>query len=80
MTAPVSKAWAQWHTPVTKWDLLPENVREALDAQPLGINCSGCSEPLPTEGAFARHFVLYDRQYLNLGYCPVKGRNPNAMP
>lgn len=62
---------------VTKWDLLGEEEREGLDATPFGDGgqvCMGCGEVLPTEGAFARHFHLYDRKYKNLGYCPVKGR------
>jgi hypothetical protein len=57
----------------TKWDHLSETEREALDATPLNIPCSGCGKNLSTEGDFARHFVLlYGRQYLNLGRCPNK--------
>ncbi len=62
--------------PVTKWDLLGDDDREAYDGMPLTdseggvLRCSGCDELLPTEGAFARHFVLPDLRYWNLGRCP----------
>lgn len=60
----------------TKWDyIVDENDRRELDATPLDVNCSGCGEHLASEGAFARHFVLYTAEYKNLGYCPVKGPN-----
>jgi len=31
-----------------------------------------CREVLRTEGDFARHFVVPDERYLNLGNCPTK--------
>lgn len=59
---------------VTKWDRLDEQERAALDATPLGVGCSNCYEWLATEGVFARHFIVRDTRYLNIGYCP----NPRA--
>lgn len=56
----------------TKWDLISTEQREALDAMSFGGDCSFCGEPLPTEGAFARHFVVTDYRYPNLGECPAK--------
>jgi hypothetical protein len=35
--------------------------------------CSTCRTPLPTEGDFARHFLVDDERYLNLGSCPNRG-------
>ena len=60
---------------ITKWQAIHPIEREQLDRTPFGSSgvepvCSSCGEPLPTEGAFARHFVVTDRRYLNLGYCP----------
>lgn len=54
---------------VTKWDLIDETERAALNRIPFGDACSGCGIMLTTEGDFARHFVLTDRRYLNLGNC-----------
>lgn len=67
---------------VTKWDLITDADRDALDRTPFTDSagnpgaCAGCGEALPTEGAFARHFVLTDRRYLNLGWCPDAQREP----
>jgi hypothetical protein len=72
--------------PVTKWDLISDGERAVLDATPCRdevgrpLRCSGCREQLPTEGAFARHFVLRDRRHLNLGDCPIKGDPAGARP
>ena len=61
--------WGHW----TKWDLIGDAERKSLDTiQFTGQSCSGCGESLATEGDFARHFVLDDTRYLNLGNCPVK--------
>lgn len=56
----------------TKWDLSSTRDRVALDATRFGAPCSGCGLGLATEGDFARHFVLGDVRFLNLGWCPVK--------
>lgn len=60
----------------TKADLISEDQVAALDKTPCGLSCSGCQTLLVTEGDFARHFVLADATYLNLGECPntEKGR------
>lgn len=54
----------------TKTDLLSDDQMEGLDATPWGLTCSGCDTLLVTEGDFARHFVLPDATFLNLGECP----------
>jgi hypothetical protein len=55
----------------TKADLISADELAALDRIPFGHPCSGCGIELPTEGAFARHFIVPDTQYKNLGYCPT---------
>lgn len=70
---------------VTKWDVLTARLAEAeaeasrlrvelagLDATECGLSCDGCGEVLATEGDFARHFVVSDTRYLNLGECPAR--------
>jgi len=34
--------------------------------------CSRCGTALPTEAAFAKHFLVPDEQYVNLGECPTQ--------
>ena len=67
---------AAWPTPRhTKWYLIAPEERRALDATPFSDGTKGCSvchTPLPTEGAFARHYLVPDRHYRNLGECPTK--------
>ena len=59
---------------VTKWDMISTEEQESLKKTRLSnTNCTGCGKPLPTEAAFAQHFILYNQQYLNIGYCPAKG-------
>lgn len=36
-------------------------------------SCSGCDQVLPTEADFAKHYVVPDERYYNLGYCPSRG-------
>lgn len=66
-------------TRVTKWELVSQHERDQLDAQPFRQaveggeaegRCGTCGEPLPTEGAFARHFTVPDYRLVNLGKCP----------
>ena len=59
----------------TKWDLITPQERRALDATAFSDGTKGCSvchTPLPTEGDFARHYLVPDRRYKNLGGCPTK--------
>jgi hypothetical protein len=58
-----------------KWDLITPQERRALDATAFSDGTKGCSvchTPLPTEGDFARHYLVPDRRYKNLGECPTK--------
>lgn len=60
--------------PVTKWDLISEAERAALEVTPFGHPCTACDVHLATEADFAKHFLLYNRALLNVGYCPVAGQ------
>jgi len=67
------KQWRKEHPgPVTKWDALNEREREEMRQQRYGDKCSGCQTWLETEADFAKHYVLDDMRYLNLGHCPSK--------
>jgi hypothetical protein len=67
------KAWRLAHVGqvVTKWDLLNERERAALDATPYphGDSCSECGERFATEGDFARHFTVPNPHLPNIGEC-----------
>jgi hypothetical protein len=71
-------------TLVTKWDLIDRVERALLDATPTRahdgghIVCSGCGTELPTEGAFARHYIVPDRRFKGLGYCPARGKRTDG--
>lgn len=63
----------------TKADLISAQDLATLDRmcimpRPNGepMKCVRCGEILHTEGDFARHFVVPDERYLNLGNCPTK--------
>ena len=62
----------------SKGDLLTDAHRESLALIQIGLTCSGCGEPLPTELAFADHFRISraDRiaGFWNLGSCPIEGK------
>lgn len=72
--------------PLTKADLIAGFVLKGLDNTPfghcdcdLGIpeahgHCSGCGILHHTEGDFARHYLIPDATYKNLGECPERGR------
>lgn len=62
-------------THFTKADLITTYELEMLDNTPCELNCSGCDEYLATEGDFARHFIIRDARYLNLGECNTKMPN-----
>lgn len=64
---------------MTKWDLISADQRAALEATPYGGNgCSRCGASFATEADFARHYIVPDARYLNLGYCPT--RDPKTYP
>lgn len=65
---------------VTKWDLIDDDARTALDNTSCNVHCSGCDKLLATEGDFARHFRLLDVRYLNLGSCPEKSSALTVTP
>jgi hypothetical protein len=62
--------------PVTKWDLVGDRGRADMERTPTRppgepvLTCPACHAPLPTEADFARHFVIPDLRYWNLGNCP----------
>lgn len=65
-------------TPITKWDLLGDEDRLAVEDAPMSpdnteVHCA-CGVDVSTEGRFLRHYVLPDLRYWNLGECPSSGR------
>lgn len=71
----------------TKWDFMSPAQMQSLANTPFVQSdwdpetgetsyrpgrCSGCGHPLPNEAEFAKHFVVDDIRYLNLGHCPDK--------
>lgn len=76
----------------TKWDILTERAAslraqaQAIEDELAGMDrttlsdCScACGVILATEGEFARHFIVPNRAYLNLGDCPNR-LNPGELP
>jgi hypothetical protein len=63
---------------LTKWDYLMIEDRIALDQTPLSTptKCSApeCEVIIRNEGEFARHFIVPNPLYLNIGYCPNTSR------
>lgn len=49
-------------TPFLQWQLDGTSMEPG--------RCSGCQAEIGTEEKFARHFVISDERYLNLGHCP----------
>jgi hypothetical protein len=51
-----------------------EDEIKYLENTPFVVNgtgeCSGCREVLATEKDFAKHFLIPDERFLNLGNCP----------
>ena len=39
-----------------------------------GLSCGGCGTVLETEADFAKHFIVTDERFLNLGECPNSSR------
>lgn len=63
--------------PCSKWDLLSDSEKRAYENTTLtkegtAVECTGCGEELTTEADFAKHFVIDNLHYLNLGHCPKK--------
>lgn len=55
----------------TKWDLIDADERRALANTPCHhVACAGCDITLFTEADFAKHFIVPDARYLNIGHCP----------
>lgn len=68
--------WKREHPqPLTKWDLLDEHDRSLLQERAFEANgtgrCSGCGMELPTEADFAKHLIITDLRYYNVGSCPA---------
>ncbi len=57
--------------PVTKWDLISDRQRDFFEQTLLGrvIDCKSCGHSLATEADFAKHFVVTNIDYTNLGTC-----------
>jgi hypothetical protein len=67
----------------TKWEILQQRREEAwqkvvsldneiagLLKQSCGLVCGKCGAYHETEADFAKHYVIPDTRYLNLGWCP----------
>lgn len=59
-------------SPLTKWDLLSDEERVWATKTSFGQDCTSCGLVLETEADFARHFIVPDLRYFNLGTCPTK--------
>lgn len=75
---------------LSKWDhlqlQLAKRIKEItrltdelawMERTPFSGECTGCGESLPTEADFAKHFLVSDPRYLNVGYCPKEENNEN---
>lgn len=69
----VTRVLSDIKAPFTKWDFLSEGERQTLAAQEFGMPCTKCGQHLATEADFARHFIVSDPTFFNLGYCPNVG-------
>jgi hypothetical protein len=61
---------AKYQLRLTKWDFLMAENRIGLDQTPLNVRCAACEEPFRSEGEYARHYIVPNPLYLNIGYCP----------
>ena len=71
----VTREITELKAPYTKLDFLSADERLILAAtlfEDGKQSCSQCRTPLPTEYDFAKHYILSDVRYLNLGDCPRK--------
>lgn len=44
---------------------------QSLENTTFDGDCSGCGRHLETEADFAKHYIVRDPRYLNMGECPV---------
>jgi hypothetical protein len=77
----------------TKWEILEARMTKAqkawekasqeiigLERTPFGGSCGSCGAVLDTEADFAKHYLVDDERYLNLGNCPTRYNNGKLMP
>lgn len=59
---------------LTKWDLSGEEDRKWMERTNLHhpVTCHTCDHPIVTEADFAKHYVVGDLRYTNLGSCWTK--------
>jgi hypothetical protein len=75
----------------TKWEILSARVEKArkeledlesymrgMENTPDNTKCSFCAEQFRTNADFAKHFVIPNETYLNLGECPHMMRCGNC--
>ena len=59
--------------PFTKWDFLSDFERKEYESITFSDgkqSCSKCGTDLATEADFAKHYIISDVRYFNLGDCP----------
>lgn len=54
---------------ITKYELMTRSERAHAHNDKFNGVCSGCGEHLETEADFAKHFVVSDWRYRNIGAC-----------
>jgi hypothetical protein len=70
-----AKAWAAWKAIDQELASLGRTIFKDGDS-----SCATCGAPLPTEAAFAAHYLVDDERYLNIGNCPTRYNNNWLMP
>jgi hypothetical protein len=68
----------------TKWEILQARRAEladelakldqymrGLEGQPCMLRCNKCDKLHNSEADFAKHYLIPDERYLNLGHCPT---------
>ena len=68
-TVYVTRVVSGIEAPYTKWDLLSDGERIAYENTDFNNYCSTCGHYLATEADFAKHYVVSDVRYFNLGSC-----------
>jgi hypothetical protein len=71
----------------TKWEIVQARLEAArkevevlehqigsMENTPCGANACSCGATFKTEADFAKHFILPDERFLNLGWCPITDR------